>query len=86
MMATTHLDVTTMVVIAAETMSTQPIAASANAWKYVEIHNGKVTISVMMKTTMLDAIGMVEHAAIILLMVGHLIAQVRDDQIEDFNK
>lgn len=59
MMATTHLDVTTMVVIAAETMSTQPIAASANAWKYVEIHNGKVTISVMMKTTMLDATSMV---------------------------
>ena len=60
MMETTHLDVTTMVVIAAVMMSTQPIAASANAWKSVETLHGKETISAMTKITMLDATMMVE--------------------------
>ena len=42
--------------------------------------------SVMMKTTMLNAIGMVEPAVTILLITGKPIAQVRDDPIEHFNK
>ena len=46
---------TLMVVTVVVLMSTQLSAAFANVMKYVETHNGKVTTSVMMKTTMLDA-------------------------------
>ena len=47
---------------------------------------GPMIITVMMKTTMLNAIGMVEPAVTILLNNGIPFAQVRDDQIEHFNK
>ena len=40
--------------------------------------------SVMMKTIVLDAIGMVEHAVTILFIAGINIAQVSDDQILTF--